>query len=250
MTQDPVGSHFDEVAPEYDRWKVKAHRYYDALKASLREVVPPGRRVLEVGCATGDVLASLAPDVGVGVDISPAMIERASEKHPGLRFLVHDLMRGPLDERFDFVVSADVAEHVPDLDTMMRSVAGMLNEGGLAVVVTANPLWSPVLHLAERLKLKMPEGDHEWRSREDLAASARRAGLRERSFDRSMIVPKDVPGLRGLDSAAWAEGLRQRAGLIQRAVFESAGTASGSTGSGGTGSAGTGSGGTASGGTA
>jgi 2-polyprenyl-3-methyl-5-hydroxy-6-metoxy-1,4-benzoquinol methylase len=219
---DPVGSHFDTVAPDYDRWKAKAHRYYDALKASLREIVPPGSRVLEVGCATGDILASLEPAEGVGLDISPAMIELAARKHPGLEFRVHDLMRGPLGERFDYVVAADVAEHVPDLDTMMGSLASMLTDGGVAIVVTANPRWAPVLHLAERLRLKMPEGDHEWRSRADLASAAGRAGLRERSFDRSLVMPKEVPGLRALDSAAWAAGLRQRLGVIQRAVFEPA----------------------------
>jgi len=218
---DPVGSHFDRVAPDYDQWKTKAHRYYDALKTSLREIVPPGSRVLEVGCATGDILASLAPVEGLGLDISPAMIELASRKHPDLRFRVHDLMQGPLDERFDFAIAADVAEHVPDLDEMMRSLSGMLTDRGVAVVVTANPLWSPVLHAAERLRLKMPEGDHEWRSRADLTAAASRAGMRERSFDRSLVMPKDVPGLRALDSARWAAGFRQRVGLIQRAVFES-----------------------------
>jgi 2-polyprenyl-3-methyl-5-hydroxy-6-metoxy-1,4-benzoquinol methylase len=222
MRPDPVGSHFDRVAPDYDRWKAKAHRYYAALKTSLREIVPPGSRVLEVGCATGDILASLAPDEGVGLDISPAMIELASQKHPRLRFQVHDLMQGPLDERFDYVVAADVAEHVPDLDKLMGSLAGMLTEWGVAVVVTANPLWAPILHLAERLRLKMPEGDHEWRSRADLVSAAARAGLRERSFDRSLVMPKEVPGLRALDSARWAAGLRQRVGLIQRAVFGSA----------------------------
>ena len=222
MKPDPVGSHFDTVAPDYDRWKAKAHRYYDALKASLREIVPPGSHVLEVGCATGDILASLEPEEGVGLDISPAMIELAARKHPGLEFRVHDLMQGPLGERFDYVVAADVAEHVPDLDTMMGSLAEMLTDEGVAIVVTANPRWAPVLHLAERLRLKMPEGDHEWRSRADLASAAGRAGMRERSFDRSLVMPKEVPGLRALDSAAWAAGLRQRLGVIQRAVFEPA----------------------------
>lgn len=222
MKPDPVGSHFDTVAPDYDRWKAKAHRYYDALKASLREIVPPGSRVLEVGCATGDILASLVPEDGVGLDISPAMIELAARKHPGLEFRVHDLMQGPLGERFDYVVAADVAEHVPDLDTMMGSLAEMLTDEGVAIVVTANPRWAPVLHIAERLRLKMPEGDHEWRSRADLAGAAGRAGMRERSFDRSLVMPKEVPGLRALDSAAWAAGLRQRLGVIQRAVFEPA----------------------------
>lgn len=220
MRPDPVGNHFDQVAPEYDRWKAKAHHYYAALKTSLREVVPTGSRVLEVGCATGDILASLAPEEGTGLDISPQMVALASRKHPRLRFLVHDLMQGPLDERFDYIVAADVAEHVPDLDRMMAALASMLTDRGIAVVVTANPLWSPILHAAERLRLKMPEGDHEWRSRADLASAAGRAGLHERSFDRSLVVPKDVPGLRALDSAPWAAGFRQRMGLIQRAVFE------------------------------
>jgi SAM-dependent methyltransferase len=222
MKPDPVGDHFDRVAPDYDRWKEKAHRYYAALKKSLREIVPPRSRVLEVGCATGDILASLDPDEGLGLDISPAMIELAARKHPGLRFRVHDLMQGPLEERFDYTVAADVAEHVPDLDTMMSSLAGMLTDRGVAIVVTANPLWSPVLHVAERLRLKMPEGDHEWRSRADLTSAARRSGLRERSFDRSLVMPKDVPGLVSLDTARWAAPLRQRLGLIQRAVFEPA----------------------------
>lgn len=217
---DPVAGHFDDVAPDYDRWKEKAHRYYAALKASLREIVPPGSRVLEVGCATGDILASLDPTEGVGLDISPAMIGLASRKHPRLRFRVHDLMEGPLDERFEYIVAADVAEHVPDLDRMMVALDGMLTAQGVAVVVTANPAWAPVLYVAERLRLKMPEGDHEWRSRTDLRSAAHRAGLRERSFTRSLIMPKDVPGLRSLDTAGWTRGLRQRLGLIQRAVFE------------------------------
>jgi hypothetical protein len=34
------------------------------------------------------------------------------------------------------------------------------------------------------------------------------------------VMPKDVPGLRALDTAPWAAGLRRRMGLIQRAVFE------------------------------
>jgi 2-polyprenyl-3-methyl-5-hydroxy-6-metoxy-1,4-benzoquinol methylase len=221
MSSDPVSHHFDRVSPDYDRWKEKAHRYYAALKTSLAEIIPPGSHVVEVGCATGDILASLRPANGLGVDISPAMVERASRKHPALRFRVHDLMEGPVGERADYVVAVDVAEHVPDLDALMVALAGSVIPDGMVVVITANPAWAPFLHLAERLKLKMPEGDHQWRSRADLVSAAERAGLEERSFDRSMIVPKDIVGIRALDSARWAAPLRQRFGLIQRLVFES-----------------------------
>jgi 2-polyprenyl-3-methyl-5-hydroxy-6-metoxy-1,4-benzoquinol methylase len=221
LSSEDVGHHFDLVAPGYDKWKAKAHYYYEGLKASLAEIVPAGSRVAEVGCATGDILDSLRPSEGLGLDISPEMIEIARAKHPDLKFVVHDLMDGPWNERFDFVVAADVAEHVPDLAKCMASMAGMLTPEGRIVLVTANPAWGPVLHAAERLKLKMPEGDHSWRSRQDLSDAATTACLVEVAFDRSLLMPKDVVGLRRLDSAAWAAGLRQRFGLMQRMVFGS-----------------------------
>jgi trans-aconitate methyltransferase len=83
---------------------------------SLAEIIPPGGRLIEVGCATGDLLASLHPADGLGVDISPAMIERAARKHPELRFRVHDLMEGPVGERADYVVAVDVAAPLRTVD--------------------------------------------------------------------------------------------------------------------------------------
>lgn len=220
MNDGAVERHFDQISVEYDRWKTKAGFYYQAVKAAVAEIVPPGRRVLEVGCGTGDVLASLEPVNGLGTDLSPRMVEMASRKHPNLRFEVHDLMGGPLQERFAFVVAVDVVEHVPDLLQAMRTMATMMADDGVLIVITANPAWGPILHLAERLKLKMPEGDHKWRSQSDITSAATAAGLRERSFSRSFIVPKAVPGLKTLNSVKWAQGLRLRYGLIQRAVFE------------------------------
>jgi len=220
VSSEAVGRHFDQISFEYDRWKEKARYYYQAVKTAVAEIVPPGQRVLEVGCGTGDVLASLEPANGLGTDLSPRMVELARAKHPDLRFEVHDLMSDPLPERFEFVVAVDVAEHVPDLQRSLATTGAMVADGGLLVVITANPAWGPALHLAERLKLKMPEGDHRWRSRSDITAAARAAGLREHSFARSFIVPKAVPGLKALNTAKWARGLRQKYGLMQRAVFE------------------------------
>ena len=214
-TQD----HFDRVAADYDRWKEKAHYYYGFVKQALAEVVPPGSRVCEMGCGTGDLLASLEPVDGLGTDLSPEMIARARVKHPGLRFEVHDLMREPLPERFDYIVSVDVAEHVPDLNRAMKTMAAMLEEGGTLVLITPNPSWRWILEIAERLKLKMPEGSHEWRTREDLVRAARDAGLEHKSFDRGFIVPKELPGLHRLNTADRAKRMRDRFGLMQRSIF-------------------------------
>ncbi len=220
MSGGSVERHFDQIAPRYDRWKEKARYYYEAVKASVAEIVPPHSRVLEVGCGTGDILASLHPADGLGVDISPGMVEAAARKHPELRFRVQDLLDQPPDEHFPYIVAVDVVEHVPDLNRCVATMAAMLAPGGRLVVVTANPSWGPFLEVAERLGLKMPEGEHTWRSHADILAAAQACGLREHSFNRSFMVPKAVPGLRSLNTARWARRLRQRSGLIQRAVFE------------------------------
>jgi hypothetical protein len=102
----------------------------------------------------------------------------------------------------------------------MATMAGMLLDRARLVVITANPGWSPFLEMAERLGLKMPEGEHTWRSSDEILLAACRAGLSEVSFTRSFLVPKAVPVLKSLNSARWASRLRRRYGLIQRAVFE------------------------------
>ena len=54
-------------------------------------LVPPDLRVLDLGCGTGDLLATLRPSKGVGVDFSERMINIASSKYPKLNFITADV---------------------------------------------------------------------------------------------------------------------------------------------------------------
>ena len=151
------------------------------------------------------------------------MIELAARKHPGLRFRVHDLMQGPLEERFDYTVAADVAEHVPDLDKMMSSLAGMLTDAGGRGRGDREPavVSGPARRRAPRSE------DAGGRPRVALAGGPDLGGPPGRAAG-ALVRPfaGDAEGgarARALDSAPWAAGLRQRMGLIQRAVFELAG---------------------------
>ena len=42
--------------------------YREADLEFMRFLIPPGKRVLELGCGRGDLLAALEPSYGVGVD--------------------------------------------------------------------------------------------------------------------------------------------------------------------------------------
>src|SRR5689334_15655836 len=84
--QAAVRDLFDRLAPEVDRWAARNRAFHDADIAYLRFLIPAGASVLEIGCGLGDVLAALAPSRGVGIDLSPAIIERAKQRHPTLEF--------------------------------------------------------------------------------------------------------------------------------------------------------------------
>src|SRR5215469_12167234 len=81
---------FDRYAPDLELWVAKNAAYYRAIERLVAFCVPPGASVLEIGCGTGDLLAALRPTEGVGIDLSPKLIDRAREKHPDLQFIVAD----------------------------------------------------------------------------------------------------------------------------------------------------------------
>jgi cyclopropane fatty-acyl-phospholipid synthase-like methyltransferase len=59
--------------------------YYEDLARLHHLLVGPGLRVLEIGCGMGDLLASVRPAHGVGVELDPALARAAQERHPQLR---------------------------------------------------------------------------------------------------------------------------------------------------------------------
>jgi 2-polyprenyl-3-methyl-5-hydroxy-6-metoxy-1,4-benzoquinol methylase len=59
---------FEALVPLRERFIRKNHTYYDDLKRFYQFHVPLGSRVLDVGCGNGDLLASLKPSLGVGID--------------------------------------------------------------------------------------------------------------------------------------------------------------------------------------
>jgi ubiquinone/menaquinone biosynthesis C-methylase UbiE len=198
MRKDRVRQHFETIAGEYDHWKEKSSYYYELLAGIYREFVPPGATVLEIGCGTGTLLHSLSPRRGVGVDLSPAMVDIAVSKHPALTFLVADAENLDLGETFEFVIVPDVIEHLSDVGAMFRSVRRHCGQGSRVIVTSVNPLWAPVLHLAERLGLKMPEGEHRWLSSEELRLTANEASLKTDGICGRILLPKHVPLLASL----------------------------------------------------
>ena len=201
--KDKVRNHFEDISGDYDRWKEKSAYYYQLLAGIYSECVPEGANVLEIGCGTGTILSTLKPSRGVGVDISPGMVSIAATKFPHLTFLVADAEVFDPQETFDYVIVPDVVEHLTDVGAMFRSVRRGCHAGSRLIITCVNPLWTPVLHLAERMGMKMPEGEHRWLSPDELRKIAVETGFVLVEFYGRILCPKKIPVLaRHLNLAA------------------------------------------------
>lgn len=77
---------FDGFAASEERWRRRNRTYHRLIEHVFRFHVPPDKRVLEIGCGSGGLLAALEPSHGVGIDVSEALIQQAQARYPSLRF--------------------------------------------------------------------------------------------------------------------------------------------------------------------
>lgn len=164
MKNSLVKAHFDHIAQNYDRYKHSGNFYYEELKRAVTDCIPGNQRVLEIGCGTGTLLMLSRPKFGLGVDISPAMIKHAQTKYSQqtqVLFKVHDIESTPLPKKFDYILLADVIEHLIDPQTAIKNITKSMLPASTLVLTMANPAWEQLLIILEKLHLKMPEGPHQ-----------------------------------------------------------------------------------------
>src|SRR6266852_7891005 len=104
-------NHFEANGDELDRWREFNVAYHDDDLKFMRFLIPPGKRVLELGCGRGDLLAALKPSYGVGVDFGAETIAKANDRHPDLYFVLGDVelpeTMASIEGPFDYIVIAD-----------------------------------------------------------------------------------------------------------------------------------------------
>ena len=190
---DDVVSFFDTFAEVEERWRRRNATYHRLVEQICRSMVPEGRKVLEIGSGAGDLLAALRPSTGVGVDLSPAMVELARERHPHLRFVVGAGETQKLDETFDYIVLSDVVPYVYDLLRLLKNARAHSHPRTRVVINSYNPSWRPLLGLAERLRLKPRKPIRNWVSPGDIRNLLELSGFEVVSASTRILMPKWVP---------------------------------------------------------
>ncbi len=142
--------HYGDSSGARDFRAAKAAFVHELVRWSGLDRLPPGSRVLDVGCGIGGSARILARDYGfevLGISISPAQIARARELTPadlpGCRFAVMDALAlelpdGGPDTGFDAVWSVEAGPHMPDKQRYADEMLRVLKPGGCLAVADWN----------------------------------------------------------------------------------------------------------------
>jgi len=133
-----VTSLFDTSAAQFDRHLVGSLQYtlpQDVAQWILDWYPDKKVDVLDLGCGTGLLGASLGPLKGVivGVDLSTKMIEKAAQRGVYAQFNqvnVLDALQATPENHYDVITALDVLIYVGDLSTVIPNAHRILTPGG------------------------------------------------------------------------------------------------------------------------
>jgi SAM-dependent methyltransferase len=173
--------------------------YHKRLEHVYRFLVPPGLRVLELGCGDGDLLAALEPAVGVGVDFSTRMLERARSRHHGLRFVeadAHDL--AAVGGIFDVIVVSDLLHDVWDVQALLDGLRPFCHRGTRVIMNFYSRLWEAPLTAARSMGLATPVLKQNWLTVSDVTNLLHLTDFRVIRSWQEVLCPLPIPGVAAL----------------------------------------------------
>jgi len=172
--------------------------YHRRLTEIYQFLIPPGQRILELGCGEGDLIASLKPSSGVGVDFSPEMIARARTRHPELEFVLQDVQELDLRGTFDYIVISDLVNELWDVAAVFEWMAGVSGPQTRIVINTYSRLWEIPLAAVRRIGLANPTIAQNWLTPRDLENMLYLSGFETIRRWQEILFPLRVPGIDAL----------------------------------------------------
>ena len=187
--------HWDEVADLLEHWRGWGGAYHKRLKRVYAYLVPPNKRILELGCGEGHLLAALNPSTGFGVDLSSKMLHRAKKLHPGLIFVQADGHSLPLDGTFDVVILSDLMNELWDIQAVLKEIRRIVHPRTRMIINSYSRMWEIPLALAEKLGLAKPNLSLNWLTVQDALNLLDLEGFEPIRYWEEILFPLPIPFL-------------------------------------------------------
>ncbi len=193
MSTSDLRAYHDATVAEVDRRKGRNRYYHREVQRLYAFLIPPGCSVLEVGCGAGDLLASVQPAFGVGIDFSRSAIRIARSRYPHLRFIVSEAESLAVRGTFDYVILSGLLGEVNDIQRVLEQLQEVTRPDTRIIIDQYNYLWEPLLRFGEAVGLKTPQRIQNWLPLEDISNLLFLADYEVIQRGHRFLLPKKVP---------------------------------------------------------
>jgi len=159
--------HWDGIADKTRKSSPAAY-YHSRLTNIYQFLVMPGQKVIEIGCATGELLAALKPSLGVGIDLSGEMVKHGAKEYPEIHFIQGDAHHLCLNKEFDVIILSDLLNDLWDVQAVFEEIRKVSTPRTRIIINTYSRLWELPLKMAQHLGLATPLLPQNWLTVEDL----------------------------------------------------------------------------------
>ena len=200
-------NNFDLESAEYTQQRIahwnklnsaaprKISNYYrQKVTAVYQQLIPNGATVLELGCGQGDLLASLCPSRGFGVDFSDSAIAQAKLKYPDLHFSVMDAQALTLDSQsFDYIVVSDLVNDLWDVQKVLSALLPFCTPQTRIIFNFYSHVWNLPLNLAQKVDLASERLPQNWFTPQDMCNLLEISQFEQLRSWSDIVMPLRIP---------------------------------------------------------
>jgi ubiquinone/menaquinone biosynthesis C-methylase UbiE len=165
--QKRLRTHLDQRETKLAQWSGWGKYYRKRIQSIYQFLIPAGMRVLEIGCGRGDLIASIKPSYGMGLDLSAKMVTSAQKRHPEIHYRQADVHDLKLNETFDFIILSDGINDLWDVELAFKQLANLSKPSTRLIINYFNRIWQLPLDLAKFFHLATPTLEQNWLSVQD-----------------------------------------------------------------------------------
>ena len=204
MTKEKIQQFYRENALKREKWNKRNGFYHKLLGKYYSFIIPEGKRVVEIGCGSGNLLNAVKPAYGVGIDFVPEIIDIASSKYPQLNFFVDDVEDLKLSESFDYIIVSDTLGCLWDAQKAIHNIRKLCHPQTRIVISQYSFLWEPVIKFLEFLRLKQTQPNQNWFSIKDVDGLLQLENFQVIKTERKVWLPMYIPVLNFLFNRIFA----------------------------------------------
>jgi ubiquinone/menaquinone biosynthesis C-methylase UbiE len=189
-----IDTNFDKLK-NFTSFNKKFHyqdqRYHQFL-------IEPNLKVLEIGCGNGDLLKSVQPSLGIGIDLSERMINYARQRHPSFTFHTHDAelpLPLPKGTVFDVIIISDVIGFFDDIQLALENLIPYCTPNTRLIISYYTKHWELLVKIAEGLNIKVAQPPQNFLSTTDIEKITELSGFEIIRKEYQQLLPIPFLGI-------------------------------------------------------